>query len=159
MIIYLDLDGVFADFKKRFKEIVHFDYETDPAGAWKRLDQVDHLFLTLEPFPGARWFFDKIIDTEVPCKMLTACPRKTGKLVTAAEDKTEWVRKYLSANIEVICTDGWTGKAAYAHPDAILIDDMQRNIDAWQAAGGIGIQHTSQEETLFSLLKLGILKS
>jgi len=153
MIIYLDLDGVFADFKKRFKEIVHFDYETDPAGAWKRLDQVDHLFLTLEPFPGALQFFNKIAETGVPRKMLTACPRRTGKLVTAAEDKAEWVARYLSPRIEVICTDGWTGKAAYARPDAILIDDMQRNIDAWQAAGGIGIRHTSEENTLMQLAR------
>lgn len=153
MIIYLDLDGVFADFKKRFKEIVHFDYETDPAGAWKRLDQVDHLFLTLEPFPYAHEMFTIIQSYGVETKMLTALPRTTGKLNTAAADKTAWVRQHLSSTIEVICTDGWSGKAAYAHPAAILIDDMQRNIDAWRAAGGVGIRHTSQEDTLMQLAR------
>lgn len=151
MIIYLDLDGVFADFKKRFKEIVHFDYDEDPAGAWKRLETVDHLFLSLEPFSYAKGFYDTIAETGIPHKFLTAMPRLTGKLKTAAQDKTEWVHRYLDPQVEVICTDGWRGKAAYARSDAILIDDMQRNIDAWREAGGIGILHRSPSATLLDL--------
>lgn len=153
MIIYLDLDGVFADFKKRFKEIVHFDYDTDPAGAWKRLDQVDHLFLTLEPLPYAHEMFSIIQSKGIETKMLTALPRQTGKLKTAAADKTAWVRQHLSSTIEVICTDGWSGKRVYARPDAILIDDMKRNIDDWREGGGIGIHHTNPADTLAQLAK------
>jgi hypothetical protein len=149
--IYLDLDGVFADFKTRFREIVKFEYDVDPAGAWARLDQVDHLFLTLEPFPEAKQMFNSIINTGVPCKMLTALPRTTGKLKTAAADKAEWVARHLSPEIEVICTDGWRGKRLYGKSDAILIDDMQRNIDDWREGGGIGIRHTDPADTLMQL--------
>ena len=149
--IYLDLDGVFADYKKRFKEIVHFEYDEDPEGSWKRLDKVDHLFLTLEPFPNAKRFYDTIAGTGVPHKFLTALPRLTGKLNTAAQDKTQWVHTHLNPEADVICTEGWRGKAAYAQPDAILIDDMQRNIDAWREAGGIGILHKDPTSTLLDL--------
>lgn len=153
-IIYLDLDGVFADCKKRFKEIIHFEYDVDPDGAWRKLSDVDHLFLSLDPFEYAQDMFNTIQATGIETKMLTALPRSTNKLITAAADKEAWVRKHLSSDIEVICTNGWRGKRAYAQPDAILIDDMKRNIEDWQAGGGIGIQHIAPESTLKELLTL-----
>jgi 5'(3')-deoxyribonucleotidase len=154
VIIYLDLDGVFADFKTRFREIIKFEYETNPDQAWGVLDKQDHLFRNLPVLPGSKQMFDAIAQRAwrgYEIKFLTALPRLTGKLKTAAQDKHDWVREHLSPTAEVICTDGWRGKRAYAKPDAILIDDMQRNIDDWRDGGGIGIRHTSVEDTLIQL--------
>jgi hypothetical protein len=39
-------------------------------------------------------------------------------------------------------------KKDFAEPNAILIDDRKDNIDGWIDAGGIGILHTSAEETI-----------
>ena len=158
-IIFLDLDGVFADFKKRFREIVHFDYDTDPEGAWRRLDQVDNLFLTLDPFPYAKEMFDEIQSYGIETKVLTALPWLTGKLKTAAADKEAWVRQHLSPTIEVICTEGWKGKRQYAPQHNILIDDMRRNIDDWRDAGGVGIHHKAPGITIRSLWPLVAYKN
>ena len=36
----------------------------------------------------------------------------------------------------------------------VLIDDRPKNIEAWEAAGGIGIIHTSAKNTIEQLKKL-----
>ena len=36
----------------------------------------------------------------------------------------------------------------------VLIDDRPKNIEAWEAAGGIGIIHTSAKETIEKLKEL-----
>ena len=44
----------------------------------------------------------------------------------------------------------------YANEHSILIDDMQKNIDQWKAAGGIGILHTNAKDTIKKLKDLGL---
>lgn len=150
-IIYLDLDGVFADFRKSFDKIVGHPYDEDPQGAWSKLEKVDRLFLNLDPLPGAKDMFDEIQSFGIQTKILTALPRLTGKLHTSVEDKTNWVREHLSSDIEVICTDGWRGKRAYSNQSSILVDDMVRNTIDWIDAGGSGVLHFSNQYTLHQL--------
>jgi hypothetical protein len=38
----------------------------------------------------------------------------------------------------------------------ILIDDYIKNINEFKAKGGIGIHHTSAQNTIFQLKKLGL---
>ena len=47
-------------------------------------------------------------------------------------------------------------KKELATPESILIDDRQINIDQWEAAGGIGILHTSADDTISQLKQLGL---
>jgi hypothetical protein len=47
-------------------------------------------------------------------------------------------------------------KQEYATPNAILIDDRADNIQRWKDAGGVGIHHTSAENTIKQLQKLGL---
>jgi hypothetical protein len=158
--IYLDLDGVFADFEAKFEELVGFPYHQDPEKAWSILDKVDHLFLQLEPLPSAKLLFDRINDyATCNVKILTALPRLTGKLNTAEADKKAWVAKYLSDTIEVICTDGWKHKVDYCRHGDILVDDMERNTEAWFYHGGIGIHHSSKRPdlTIKQLIELEVL--
>ena len=42
-------------------------------------------------------------------------------------------------------------KAAFAHKKAVLIDDRDKNIDCWVEAGGIGILHTTADNTIKQL--------
>lgn len=37
----------------------------------------------------------------------------------------------------------------YAHKDALLIDDQARNIDAWEAVGGVPLHHIDSGLTAF----------
>ena len=69
-------------------------------------------------------------------------------------DKVEWIKKYVDPSVVVNCTFTGSQKAAYAMKKNVLIDDRKKNIEAWEAAGGIGILHTSAAETIEQLKKL-----
>ena len=69
-------------------------------------------------------------------------------------DKVEWIKKYVDPSVVVNCTFTGSQKAAYAQKKNVLIDDRPKNIEAWEAAGGIGILHTSAAETIEQLKKL-----
>jgi hypothetical protein len=47
-------------------------------------------------------------------------------------------------------------KQEFATPNAILIDDRADNIQRWIDAGGVGIHHTSSENTIKQLQELGL---
>lgn len=154
-MIFLDIDGVFADYRKGFFKILGRDYHTDPKSAWPILDKEPNLFAKLEPLPNARLLFEHIKvlaeNYDQGISFLTACPLETGYLTTAKADKTEWVRKYLDFHGPVVCTPGWKYKKAYARVGSILIDDSARNIRDWCSAGGVGILHFDNEVTIKTL--------
>lgn len=156
MILYLDLDGVFADFEGACKKL-GLDYSSDPKLAWATLDTVPHLFRDLEPLPYALSFFDSIMGmsySKVDIKILTALPMITNKLYSAAKDKREWVHHWLHPDLEVICTNGWREKKNYCQPWDILIDDKIENIEDWKSVGGVGILHFNKHWRQ-TLIKLG----
>ena len=45
-------------------------------------------------------------------------------------------------------------KGMFALEGSVLIDDRKKNIEAWEDNGGIGILHTSAEDTINQLKKL-----
>ena len=47
-------------------------------------------------------------------------------------------------------------KQLFAGENRILIDDLAKTIDEWNAKGGIGILHTSTANTIKELKKLGL---
>ena len=47
-------------------------------------------------------------------------------------------------------------KHEYAAPNHILIDDRDKAILPWREAGGIGILHTSANDTIAQLKELGL---
>ena len=164
--IYLDMDGVICNFPEKLQSIFGTsDYEelrhtvgTDKL--WKELGQVDHLFLNLNPMPNYKTLFnylqslyDKGYVDEF--EILTSLPHPTDKLHTAKQDKIDWVRKYLSKDIPVNTVIGGTEKAKYVKSkNDILVDDLTRNIEAWNKAGGTGIHFTNNATAIAEIDKL-----
>ena len=66
----------------------------------------------------------------------------------------EWIKEWVCPNVVVTCTYSGSQKGAFARKGFVLIDDRQRNIDAWEKAGGIGILHKSAEKTIKTLKAL-----
>lgn len=157
--INLDLDGVFVRFYQAAALIIGRPYhEVSGAEAWALLDKVPHLFRDLEMLPDAQELWDGIQafaarEGNVALRVLSALPLLTNELVTAPADKRIWVRKHLSATIPVMLVRGGLAKVLFVKPGAILIDDLDRNIRAWRAAGGVGILHRSARETLAELAR------
>lgn len=152
--IYCDLDGVLANFRKKCIETIGMDpdeIEKDRAlkdRFWTLIRARGTSGLTvwedLEFMPGAEelWGF---ITPHKPI-ILTA----SGGFKNAAEEKRAWVAKMLG-DVETIVVTHSKDKSNYANEQAILIDDLKKSIIPWTAKGGIGILHTSADQTIEQL--------
>lgn len=68
--------------------------------------------------------------------------------------KHEWVQRELP-NTRLILRSA-KAKREFANENSVLIDDKLSNIEEWKKDGGIGIYHTSTENTIKELKKLGL---
>jgi 5'(3')-deoxyribonucleotidase len=145
--IYVDMDGVLADF---------FGVWTKMVGVknWKEVKDVDS---ALDMIRAQKDFWINLPLTSNASKLLNSIKKVKGNYTILSSplpddpnsepQKREWVKKMLSgfAPKRVIITHN---KSAYAkQPDGtpnILIDDYGDNIQKWESAGGIGIQHSDK---------------
>lgn len=165
--IYLDMDGVLADFNRGVRELCGFEAPDqsekrtaeEESRMWADIGKVDHFYGKLEMMPGAKVLFDTIWNAYGNrCEILTGIPRPERSLRTAGDDKKEWVKRLLSPDVKVnICfraekIERCTG------PETILIDDLDRTILEWRKKGGTGILHETAEKTLAELRNMGVLE-
>ena len=75
-----------------------------------------------------------------------------GEFTYAVNGKQIWVKRNIPGT-SIYFSDS---KSEYVDPYelSVLIDDRKNNIDAWKECGGIGILHTSFEETEKKILEL-----
>ena len=86
-MIYLDLDGVFADFNGAVqKHCPGLIYQQHSKQIWQVLETIPNFFSTLNPLPNPE-IYDDVARTGVDVQFLTALPRATGYLKTAQRDK------------------------------------------------------------------------
>lgn len=143
--LYLDLDGVMADFDAHFPSVFGLDHRGMADDAmWATINAHPSYFRDMPPCPGALEFFAEV--QHLAPIVLTACPRTN--YANAATQKRAWVREHLGADITVLPVMGGRNKPLFMHaPGDILIDDFERNTDAWKAHGGTPILHRSFLET------------
>jgi 5'-nucleotidase len=139
--LYIDLDGVMADFDKYFFD--SFGVESnklDDPTLWKWINGAGNFFSSLPLMPGALEFFKSV--EHLNPTILTACPK--SNYTVAATQKRQWVYKHLSENVTVIPMMGGKNKCLFMHsPGDVLIDDFEKNCIPWREHGGIAIQHTN----------------
>ena len=162
--IYFDMDGVLADFNKGVRELCHMDPPPHDAPKelddemWERIRDVGHFYDRLDLMPGAKELFDKLREKYGDrVEILTGVPKEERGIDTAEADKEKWVRRLLDEKMKFNPVARKNKQNDSGDPGYILIDDLEKNIKEWEAMGGTGIQHTSAEETLAELERLGIL--
>ncbi len=74
----------------------------------------------------------------------------------SGEQKRAWVTEHFGSSVRMNLVRSAPDKAEYAGPHRILIDDQARATKPFEAAGGIGIVHTSAASTIEQLKKLGV---
>ena len=164
--IYFDMDGVLADFNRGVMDMCQIDAGGQDSPDRKELDDrmfaaiaaTPHFYLRLEPVDGTLEILKELISGYGDrIEILTGIPRPHRNVVTAAEDKVEWVRRSVSEYI-VVNTVLRREKMQFAKgPGCILIDDMRMNIDEWTGAGGTGILFTGADDLRKALKDMGIL--
>lgn len=149
-VIFFDLDGVLADFD------LHADQQGKRTAEGKlKWDELDFKWWSTMPVcPGAKDFYETARTLGI-VKFLTA-PVLTPDCFAG---KATWVQKFSSKGKFalkdlMIATD----KQYIAKPNHILIDDRIKNIQEWEAAGGIGILHNGDFKETRKKLDLALAK-
>jgi 5' nucleotidase, deoxy (Pyrimidine), cytosolic type C protein (NT5C) len=149
--LFLDLDGVLANFDQKFLEIFgHLPNRDgpDPEGMWDTISAVPDFFLSMEPMADA---YELIEDTwHLSPTILTGVPKEVP---SAAEQKRAWVEQWVGPNVGVITCPS-KEKYLYGLPGDILIDDWEKYKNKWVSMGGIWITHTSARKSVRDLEKV-----
>jgi hypothetical protein len=151
--IYCDMDSVLVDFDRGYQELTGMtSQQADAKGVetfWDPISKAGAKFwITLDWMPDGKQLWDYIRKYN-PILLSAPSREESSKL-----GKRVWVKRELPG-VKLILKYA-SQKQEYASPTSILIDDRQKNIDQWEAAGGIGILHTSTPDTIKQLQQLGL---
>jgi len=156
--IYLDMDGVLADFFHEYAKLAgvpadkfgRHDYRSiPPAKADPTLNKMigTDFFGTLPKFPTT----DALVKLAVSyAGGYSIC---SSPLRNDFKNSEYWKRIWIKANLtpqpqKIEITSNKHLHAKSGNVPNILIDDKGSNIQAWRAAGGIGIKYQADEDSL-----------
>jgi 5'(3')-deoxyribonucleotidase len=163
--LYCDMDGVLADFESYVNEQLglKIDLNDGPEKekAWKDaiVERLKHnWWLDIPKFPDATSLWRGI--KSLSPKVLSAYAPWDEKRSRSA--KPTWMKRHFQVPERDIVLCLRKEKQLYAIDKKtklpnVLIDDYDKNIREWEAAGGHGILHKSANSTLRALKDLGIL--
>ena len=153
--IYCDLDEVLVDFLRAANAAVGGNFaKADRDTRWNIINQIKGFWANVGWKPNAKRLYDFIIRYDA--HVLSAF---TGRDPTSKLGKMKWLKKntkFKRANVHLVLR---SQKKSYAktkdEKPNVLIDDYDKNIREWEAAGGIGIHHTDVGKTINELKRLG----
>jgi 5'(3')-deoxyribonucleotidase len=151
--IYCDMDGVLVDFNKGYEELTGIEldgtYQTSEE-FWAPINSSGKEFWeNLEWMPDGKRLWE-YIDEYYP--VILSSPSRRG--FGSREGKKNWIDRELPGTPLIL--EYSFNKRKHAKSNHILIDDRDSNIEQWIESGGIGILHTSTEDTLEQLNKFGL---
>jgi hypothetical protein len=152
--IFLDCDGVLADFDRGAESILGlppgtFEQRHGSGEFWKRLARADDFFANLEPMPDAFELYEAVRHRNPV--ILTGLPR--GRW--AEPQKRRWAERHFPG-VPVITTLAAL-KHEHRHPGDVLVDDRDKHRHLWEENGGVFVHHRSAAQSIAELRALGYL--
>jgi hypothetical protein len=155
--IFLDLDGVLADFDTlagrmlKTDNIYKYEFVHGADAFWAGINQDPNFFANLPLKADALelWFAVK------PYKpiILTALPHTGAERVD--HQKRQWCRTYLGEVSVITCQT--KEKPDYCKPGDVLVDDRAINRERWEARGGRFLLHQNATATNVALNHYGYI--
>ena len=160
--IYVDMDGVVADFDQRFIDLSgmlprEFEAKYGKNAFWDFIDEGDNklkFWVGIPQMSDAQQLMDFV--SKYDYEMLTAPSLKKQSLMGKGLWMINQTKNGLFPSKPKVNYKSAKNKKDFAASNHILIDDKASTIDSWNAAGGIGILHTSAANTISQLKKLGL---
>ena len=148
MQLYLDCDGVLADFDAGAAAVLGmpakaFQARFGQGKFWQKLATAPDYYANLPEMADARELFEGVKHLE-PI-ILTGLPRGDW----AAPQKRRWAEKHFPGTPIITCMAAL--KREHCSPGDILVDDTERFGHLWEEAGGHFILHRSAEASLAEL--------
>ena len=152
--IFLDVDGVVADFDRMAESVLGYRLghgKRYPKEDWSKIADNPRFYRSLELCDGALEFMESVkclmLEHDLDVKFLTAIP-KDNDVPWAVHDKLNWAQRYFPG------FPVWIGpysddKIQHCRPGDILIDDRIKTITDWNILGGIGILHSGNLKESF----------
>jgi len=158
-MIYLDMDGVLANFFDKFAEKfgkTHWKEIPNKEQSIAELKGTD-FFDTLLPFETTQQVVHHVQTVAQENDMdwgINSSPLR-GDRDNSAFHKRNWLVKYgIMPKVENLIFTGMKEKFAINEIDGmpnILIDDKPSNIERWEAKGGIGIRWQANKDSFLDL--------
>lgn len=146
--LYLDCDGVLADFDKGATAVLGmppraFEKRHGLGRFWAKLASAPDFYFSLPLLDGAAELFEAV--RHLDPIILTGLPRGNW----AADQKVRWAARHFPGTriITTLARD----KRNHAKEGDVLVDDQLRHAHLWEEAGGIFIHHRGVAETLAAL--------
>jgi hypothetical protein len=148
--LYLDCDGVLADFDKGATGILGlppraFEARHGPRHFWRKLAEAPDFYFGLPLLPDAMELFEAV--KHLDPIILTGLPRGNW----AADQKVRWAARYFPGTR--IITTFARDKRDHCREGDVLVDDQLRHAHLWRDEGGIFIHHRSAGATLKALAR------
>lgn len=158
MRLYVDQVGVLADWDKGVAEHYgqkHCDEIADDF--WNKACVSDMIFARLPVIEEGLRMLQDLRDAGLkPCILTSTGGGRHHYQI--ARQKLIWLEDNGVRGLPVTFAMSTSGKADFAAPGDILIDDRQKVVDAWAAAGGHGILFTRDSADLITSLVKGMVK-
>ena len=149
--LFLDLDGVLADFDRGVETVTGRRPEELPLKTmWAALARAPRFFETLEMMHDAEALW-RFCAPHRPT-ILTGLPMGAW----APEQKKRWVARMLGAHVPVVACMA-RDKPRWSGPGHVLVDDRDKHRHLWEANGGIFVHHKSAAASIAELKALGYL--
>ena len=163
--IYIDMDGVVADFDTAARQMLKATWEEEriaaqtgrwPDHKWRLILNEQHFFRILPKMPQADELmalahrFEQELGWRL--RMLTAIPNKND-FFECFQDKFDWMAEHYPG--VRVCFGPYSGdKHHHCRPGDILVDDRASNIAEWQQAGGLAVRvHRGRYQEALTELK------
>lgn len=155
MKIYVDMDGVLCNFDEQYKLMFGerpAEVKRQEQEFWQNWDRfvLEESFIKLKPMPDAHeliGYLKLLRDSGIPVEILSSSGGKKHHENVRAQKEVWLAANEIDFKPNIV--PGGHLKAKYAKgPWYILIDDMDRNIESFEKAGGTGILHTSAHATI-----------
>lgn len=165
----VDMDGCLTNFELQFQNYTGqpmkgYEECHGKAKFWSIIEKTGEKFWSEMPWmPDGQELWNYIQKYN---PTILSAPSRDPKCITG---KVKWIKEHLNLpnyNLQLKSKHGWDGtskiilnseKYRYCSgPKDILIDDTPKKINPWIQKGGVGILHTSTENTINKLKELGL---